>query len=67
MGKSSKCFKISSKIDTKSKNILESINESLDRLNTNKIDVFLFHSLQSFKSNKSQFIDHRDLKKYSNL
>ena len=59
-------FKISSKIDTKSKNILESINESLDRLNTNKIDVFLFHSLQSFKSNKSQFIDHRDLKKYSN-
>ena len=59
-------FKITSKIDTISKNILESINESLDRLNTNKIDVFLFHSLQSFKSNKSQFIDHRDLKKYSN-
>lgn len=58
-------FKITSKFDTKNKSIEESINESLNRLNSNKIDTFLFHSLDSFKTLKKTFFGLKNLKKYS--
>ena len=57
-------FKITSKINTKKKSIEESINESLNNLNSNKIDTFLFHSLDSFKTSNF-FLNLENLKKYS--
>ena len=58
-------FKITSKIDTKNKSIRESLNESLNKLNSNKIDTFLFHSLDSFNSSKTKYLKLKNLEKYS--
>ena len=56
-------FKITSKIDTKNKSIRESLNESLNKLNSNKIDTFLFHSLDSFNSSKTKYLKLKNLEK----
>lgn len=58
-------FKVTSKISSNDKSILTSINESLNKLQTNKIDTFLFHSMQSFKSNKGTFKGLKDSNMYS--
>ena len=48
-------FNITSKISTKIDSIKISMNESLNKLNSNKIDTFLFHSLESFNRNRLEF------------